>query len=69
MTKEQAIELARAKKRQFAGIIRKLRPFPTGGDRWAIAVWITPLVAWNVLDVEQFDADLDAIEAAFSEVA
>lgn len=66
MTKEVAIALARSKKRQFSGLIMKLRPYPVGSGRWAIAVWITPLVAWNVLDAEQFDADLRAVEAAFA---
>ena len=64
MTKEQAIELARSKKQQLAGLVQKLRPYPIGGGLWAVFVVITPIIAFCVFDAAQFDSDLAAVEAA-----
>lgn len=43
MNKEQAIHIARFLKREF-DYLWKIRPFRQSDGRWAIGLWITPMI-------------------------
>lgn len=53
MTREQAIELARAKYAEHPGTFHKLQPLPRG-DKWILGVWLTPICGWKVSSADGY---------------